>query len=237
MATNKVLAFDLYGTLLSTESIAKRLESHFPDKAQSISTLWRRYQLEYTWRLNSMGTYEPFSSITRNALHHALSEHGESLNDSEIENLMQAYDNLSTFPDAQGALNSLRKIPTDKVTSVIFSNGTHSMLANSVHRSSDLSSHASTFADIVSVEDVKQYKPAPAAYRHLAEKVRKSEKLEDVWLVSGNPFDVVGARSVGLNAVWVDRGGAGWVDNVLPEVRPTVVVRSLEEVVGVVRAE
>lgn len=54
----KVIAFDLYGTLLSTESVAKQLVSHFPGKAQSISSLWRRYQLEYTWRLNSMGILE-----------------------------------------------------------------------------------------------------------------------------------------------------------------------------------
>lgn len=50
-----VIAFDLYGTLLSTESIAKELTPHFGDeKAKSIAALWRRYQLEYTWRLNSM---------------------------------------------------------------------------------------------------------------------------------------------------------------------------------------
>ena len=50
-----VIAFDLYGTLLSTESIAKELATHFgDDKAQKIATLWRRYQLEYTWRMNSM---------------------------------------------------------------------------------------------------------------------------------------------------------------------------------------
>jgi HAD superfamily hydrolase (TIGR01493 family) len=65
MATDKkVIAFDLYGTLLSTESIAKQLESHFPGKAQSISSLWRRYQLEYTWRLNSMGIIESFGKLT-----------------------------------------------------------------------------------------------------------------------------------------------------------------------------
>ena len=53
-----VLAFDLYGTILSTESIAKKLAEHFGDeKAQVISTSWRRYQLEYTWRLNSMGRF------------------------------------------------------------------------------------------------------------------------------------------------------------------------------------
>ena len=52
---NIIVAFDLYGTLLSTSSIAKELASLTnPDKATEIATLWRRYQLEYTWRLNSM---------------------------------------------------------------------------------------------------------------------------------------------------------------------------------------
>lgn len=51
-----VIAFDLYGTLLSTESISKELSGPFGDeKATSLAALWRRYQLEYTWRLNSMG--------------------------------------------------------------------------------------------------------------------------------------------------------------------------------------
>jgi 2-haloacid dehalogenase len=50
-----VLAFDLYGTLLSTASVAEALASHFgEDKAKSIAAVWRKYQLEYTWRLNSM---------------------------------------------------------------------------------------------------------------------------------------------------------------------------------------
>jgi hypothetical protein len=55
-SSNKtIVAFDLYGTLLSTESIATELASHFGnEKAQSIAGLWRRFQLEYTWRMNSM---------------------------------------------------------------------------------------------------------------------------------------------------------------------------------------
>lgn len=58
MASNEniVIAFDLYGTLLSTESIAKELGEQFgQEKAATIATTWRKYQLEYTWRLNSMG--------------------------------------------------------------------------------------------------------------------------------------------------------------------------------------
>jgi len=55
-----VIAFDLYGTLLSTDSIANELAKHFrSDKAASLA--WRRYQLEYTWRLNSM-SIEPFQT-------------------------------------------------------------------------------------------------------------------------------------------------------------------------------
>ena len=56
-----VVAFDLYGTLLSTESIAKELAAHFgQEKAASLAALWRRYQLEYTWRLNSMSMLARF---------------------------------------------------------------------------------------------------------------------------------------------------------------------------------
>lgn len=57
MADKVVVAFDLYGTLLSTDSIAQELEKHLGPKAQSVATLWRQCQLEYTWRLNSMSAY------------------------------------------------------------------------------------------------------------------------------------------------------------------------------------
>ena len=57
MATKVIIAFDAYGTLLSTESIAQEVASHFGDeKGKSLAALWRRFQLEYTWRMNSMRT-------------------------------------------------------------------------------------------------------------------------------------------------------------------------------------
>ncbi|KAI4149645.1 MAG: hypothetical protein LQ340_004528, partial [Diploschistes diacapsis] len=50
-----VLAFDLYGTILSTSSTAKELAKHFgEEKAAQVAATWRTLQLEYTWRLNSM---------------------------------------------------------------------------------------------------------------------------------------------------------------------------------------
>ncbi len=53
-----IVAFDLYGTLLSTESIAKELAQFFgDDMAKTVAALWRRYQLEYSWRITSMGKW------------------------------------------------------------------------------------------------------------------------------------------------------------------------------------
>jgi len=53
-----VVAFDLYGTLVNPASISKALAQALgagDDKVQQVNTAWRKYQLEYTWRLNSMG--------------------------------------------------------------------------------------------------------------------------------------------------------------------------------------
>jgi 2-haloacid dehalogenase len=56
--TKILVAFDLYGTLLSTASIATKLASHLgQETADSVAVVWRKYQLEYTWRLNSMSEH------------------------------------------------------------------------------------------------------------------------------------------------------------------------------------
>ncbi|KAK8156544.1 haloacid dehalogenase, type II [Phyllosticta citrichinensis] len=227
---NIVVAFDAYGTLLSIESMADELATHFGQaKAQTIAATWRKYQLEYTWRLNSMNQYEPFSSVTRNALHHALSEARESLSDEAVDGLLDAYDTLSVFADVPRCLRSLSSNPT--ITPVVFSNGTLDMVSSSVQQSPSLAPLASIFADIVVVDPVRRYKPHPAVYDYLAARVGKSaDEARDVWLVSGNPFDVVGARAAGMQAVQ----GDGWQDRLCGEKwAPTVVLRSLDELPAV----
>ncbi|KAL2223283.1 haloacid dehalogenase, type II [Thermoascus aurantiacus ATCC 26904] len=233
MAKEIIIAFDLYGTLLDTESISKQLAEHFgQEKAQSIAAAWRRYQLEYTWRLNSMEQFDSFSNITRHSLQHALGENNVELKREAIEDLMAAYDSLSTFPDVLPTLTKLASKP--KIIPVVFSNGTRTMVTNSVLHSKDLSPKANIFRKIITVDNVKKYKPAPAVYEHLAEEMDKKSRMGDMWLVSGNAFDIVGALSSGMKAIWVDRGGRGWIDTVLPESQPTAIVRSLEEIVDVI---
>ncbi|KAL9578904.1 MAG: hypothetical protein Q9212_005417, partial [Teloschistes hypoglaucus] len=191
--SNTIIAFDLYGTLLSTESIAKELAKHYgEEKATTVAATWRKYQLEYTWRLNSMSAslllsssahqYIPFSTVNQRSLQHAVAESNLAPpNEQVTSSLMSAYDSLSTFPDVAPALKSLANSPS--ITPVVFSNGTQQMVGNSVYHSPDLSPHASVFSDIITVEEVKKFKPHPDVYQHLAKKVGKSgDQMGGMWL-------------------------------------------------------
>lgn len=178
--------------------------------------------------------YESFSTVTQRSLLHALREHGHVLPAGRITQLMAAYDELDVFPDAGPALQTLAA-HAPQFDPVIFSNGTPSMLANCVHRSPGLAPYANTFRDIISVDEIKRFKPDPTVYRHLAQRVRQTGRERNVWLVSSNTWDVVGARAVGLRAVWVNRdmGTKDWYDALEDGDigRPTIIVKSLGDVV------
>ena len=80
-----------------------------------------------------------------------------------------------------------------------FSNGK----ANAVE---DLLMHAGIrdcFIDVVSVDEVKSFKPNPGVYSHFLR--RSGATGAEAWLVSGNPFDVIGAISSGMRAAWIKR--------------------------------
>jgi 2-haloacid dehalogenase len=150
---------------------------------------------------------------------------------------MKAYDNLGTFDEVPATLESLRDSNT--IDAYVFSNGTHAMVSSSVNQSPNLSKYSGVFKDLITVEEVEAYKPDPKVYEHLLKKVGKSkEEAGSVWLVSGNPFDVVGARAAGLQAAWVDRKGhhgkGGWSDRLgdLASGGPTIVANGVDEAVA-----
>ena len=58
--------------------------------------------------------------------------------------------------------------------------------------------------------------------------------MGDIWLVSGNPFDVVGAKAMGMKAAWVDRAGSGWADQLVGGDLGRPTVKGLDAVVDAV---
>ncbi|KAJ6264687.1 hypothetical protein Dda_0836 [Drechslerella dactyloides] len=237
-----IVAFDLFGTLLSTESIAKKIAEYHGDKADSISTAWRKYQLEYTWRLNSMSLYEPFDTITKKSLIHAVSEATGApppADDPSIPAILSAYASLTPFPDVRPCLDAISSIK--HIQLIIFTNGSPQMVENALHHTPELELFATIRDAMLSADEIEKYKPHPMIYQYLAAKMGKSidmdEKhggIDEVVLISANPFDISGAQAVGMTAIWVDRAGKGWHDALLDE-RPKNVVGSLEELKSVLQ--
>jgi len=76
---------------------------------------------------------------------------------------------------------------------------------------------------VVSVDDLKTFKPNPDVYAYLVS--RGGHSCEDTWLVSANPFDVIGAKAAHLKGAWVRRGPEAVFDPW--EFEPDIVVSDL----------
>lgn len=230
MSSPTPIAFDLYGTLVSPKHARSKLISLFGDeKGSAVADLWRRYQLEYTWRLNSMSIHRPFDVLALGALNHAVFESGLTLSSEDRDELMSCFLKQQVFPDVAGAVDRLRG-REEEVVGYIFSNGHRELVGKMVTEDDgELKGCEQVWKGFVTAKE--EFKPARGLYEELLREVGREGRAGDVWLVTANPFDVVGARSAGLNVAWVDRAGTGWVDrlgDVVGKLKPTVVVKGVD---------
>lgn len=222
----EALAFDVYGTLVDPIRIWRQLERYVPAAdAVQIAEVWRRKQLEISFRLTAMGRYEDFEWCTRRALEYAFAQAGVELDHAEQEALVAQYDDLERFPDVEPGLTRLQAAGHRMV---VLSNGTPRMLA-AIMGSAQLGGY---FEACISVDEVRAFKPAPAIYRHAAERIGR--RPGEVRLISSNPFDDIGAEAAGLKAAWVDRSGGLFEADGAP---PDVVVGTLTELADVLGSE
>ncbi len=217
-------AFDVYGTLIDPHAIGTALKEHMGEAAPRFSQTWRDKQLEYSFRKGLMGAYEDFSVVTRQALDYSCQVLDQPLSEEAKAALMAKYRALSAFPDTRPALEALRQAGCRMFA---FSNGKPDDLEA-------LMEHAQVRAaldGIVSVHDVRSFKPDPKVYEHFCASARS--RPADTWLVSSNPFDVIGANAMGWKTAWVQRTTASIFDPW--GVTPTTVVASLHDLLALVK--
>ena len=128
MADRGVLAFDLYGTLVDPTAISADLDRTLAGgQGREIAALWRLKQLEYSFRLTVMGRYQDFGWVTGRALDFACASLGLTLSREQAQRLIELYDQLRPFPDAEPALSSLARAGYELA---VFSNGSPGMVKN-----------------------------------------------------------------------------------------------------------
>ena len=216
MATT--LAFDVYGTLIDTDGLVSKLQETIGEKAGEFSRIWRQKQIEYSFRRGLMQNYETFAVCTRNALDYTCDFCKISLTVKQKDELLELYRTLPVFSDVEESLKCLRSAGFRLFA---FSNGS----AEAVEILLAAAGIRELFLDVVSVDDLRSFKPNPAVYSHF---LRKSGSTGgSAWLISGNPFDVIGAVSAGMHAAWVKRSPEAIFDPW--GIEPTLTVASLAE--------
>ena len=213
------LAFDIYGTIIDTSGIAAQLERIIGGQARAFTALWRTKQLEYSFRLGLMNRFEDFSVCTMRALEFCDQHFRADLTGEQKTALMAGYSVLPPFPDVEAGLETIR---AKGQRMFAFSNGS----AAAVSKLLENAGLRGYFEGVVSVEDVRMFKPSPIVYEHFC-RCASTEK-EQAWLVSGNPFDIGGAMAYGMKGIWVKRAPEAIFDSLLAE--PTAIVSSLQDI-------
>ncbi len=216
-----MLAFDVYGTLIDPLGISRRLQSMAGDKTPEFAQTWRDKQIEYLFRRGLGRDYRPFSVCTSQALDYTALRLQVELSAGDKQELLAQYRELPAYDEVADAL---RKLRDDGCRNYAFSNGEPDDLAG-------LLAHAGLDAaleGIVSVHDVQSFKPDPAVYQHFLEQTGATN--QETWLVSGNPFDVIGAHMAGWRTAWVKRDPTAVFDPW--DIEPDAVITDISELAG-----
>jgi len=214
----KVLALDVYGTLIDPHGVVIKLREFVGDKAEEFSRVWREKQLEYSFRRGLMRSYETFGVCTSQALDYTSAWLDVGLTTDQKAALLAEYRGLPAFDDVKASLVGLK---ADGHSLYAFSNGT----ADAVDTLLAAAGIRDLFDGVVSTDDRQTFKPNPDVYEHLLNTTAAS--AGDTWLISSNPFDVIGAVSYGLSSAWVRRSNQSIFDPW--GINPTSTITSLSE--------
>ncbi|MEK0085255.1 haloacid dehalogenase type II [Benzoatithermus flavus] len=212
--------FDAYGTLLDVDAaLAAESAALGRERAVELSALWRRKQLEYSWLRSLMRRHADFWQVTQDSLDFALQ--ALNLEDAALRSrLLAAYRQLAPYPEVPAMLRALQR---HGVRTAILSNGSPDMLRDAVQAAGI----ADLLDEVLSVEEVGVFKPAPEVYRLAT--TRLGLAAPDIVFLSSNGWDVHGAASFGFRTVWVNRMRAP--DERLPG-EPVRAIAGLDELPG-----
>jgi len=205
----EALTFDLFGTVLDLTSSLLPPIGRFLAEAGSEATprmfwqQWRHRQRIEQYQDNIVmlghGGYLP---VARRALVYTARLHRLNVDEEAIDRLMADWRQLSPFPDAIAGLKRL----AGSYRMVALSNGEPEFLDHLIEDRIGW-----PFDAVISAKSFGAFKPSPAVYRGAAG--RLGLEVGQCLMVSSNSFDVMGARTCGFRAAYVNRNQLPYEDS------------------------
>jgi len=200
------LTFDCFGTLIDWEAGLK-LALREEGALDSLKVDWQefvqfRQKKEAEWEALP---YRHYREILAVSLRESFAAFGANLDEPTALRVADSVRRWPAFPDTISALRRLGS----QVPMLILSNVDRAPLQSVVQRL------GIPFAELITAEDVRAYKPAPAHF-HEARK-RLGPRAEGQLHVAASPFhDLAPAQAAGIATVWVHRGNEHLPDDLAP---------------------
>lgn len=216
------LTFDLLGTVLDLGgTLTPHIEQCLKQRGATVDAgeFWRQWRYrqrieQYQDSLVMLG-HSGYLETARRAFVYVLRLNDIEASKDEVERFMQAWQELSPFPDVLPVLPRL----ASRYRLVALSNGDTKLLdrlvANRIRYD---------FDDVISVDVAGAFKPHPSVYKSTARLL--GLELNKIMMVSSHSFDVMGARICGNRGAFVNRYALPYEDT--PYV-PDVTVKDFAE--------
>jgi 2-haloacid dehalogenase len=192
------VVFDLFGTLLDIASLRDAAAGVATDPVAFVAT-WREKQIAYAFASAIMGRHEDFDAMTGHGLRFAAGKHGVMLDAATQQRLVDAWQNVSAYPDTVSALTTLRE---RGVRCAVLTNGTPGTSAAAIANAGI----ADLLEVTLSVESAGVFKPDRRVYALVTD--HYGVPPDQLMFVTSNGWDATGAAAFGMRVAWCNRSGA-----------------------------
>ena len=190
----RAVVLDVIETLFAIDPLEEKLkELGLPAGSLKI---WFPRVLRDAFALQVTGTYKPFREVATGALVSLLAENGVAPDTEKMAGVIQAFATLPIHPDVKEGIELLRK---SGVRVAALTNGS-AEITRKMFTNAGLEDAVEQF---ISIEEVKQWKPAAAVYLHAAKTLGVAPA--ELALIAAHDWDIDGASKAGLTTGYIAR--------------------------------
>lgn len=226
MSVPEVILFDVNETLLSLDPLNVSV-GHALGGRNDLLPLWFSTLLHYSLVETLSGTYHSFGEIGAAALMMVAEMQGIEITlDEARAAVIPPLRSLPPHPDVVEGLTALRNAGRFRL--VTLSNSSDAE-ADAKLRKADL---IEMFDRCYTVESLEKFKPHTEVYCQVLDDLRV--KPEEVLMVAAHAWDLMGAKSIGLQTAFIARPGKMLYPNAA---RPDYVVNTLPELASILKKQ
>lgn len=190
----RAVVLDVIETLFAIDPLEEKLiELGLPAGSLKI---WFPRILRDAFALQVTGIFKPFHEVAAGALVSLLAENGIEADSDKIAGVIQAFATLPIHPDVTEGIEILRDAG---VRVAALSNGS----ADTTRQMFQNAGLEDAVEQFISIEEIKQWKPAAAVYQHAARKLGVA--VDDLALIAAHDWDINGASEAGLTTGYIAR--------------------------------